>query len=202
MSTLPGGPADKAGLNHEALWGVVGMMKVLSGEVDAIRIEEQGTDGAEFYLEQNGNRQHWQAKRHVLSQKTWSLQLLKSAGVLDFFRQRVDAGESCVFASITDAPELRALAENAEQAPDWQEFEEKLFAQKIGNTTSKNFASISVTIQVQKYSLSCGRSELKEQGRRRLKLYCFRYLRHCSLGSRKPLSCFSEICILEAFIKS
>jgi hypothetical protein len=124
MSTLPGGPADKAGLSHE-LWGVVGMVKVLSGEAEAIRIEEPGTDGAEFYLERKGNREHWQAKRQVLSQKTWSLQLLKRESILDFFRQRVDAGESCVFASITDAPELRALAENAEQAPDWQEFEEK-----------------------------------------------------------------------------
>src|SRR6266436_7921202 len=105
MSTLPGGPADKAGLSHEALWGVFGILKVFSGEADAIRIEEPGTDGAEFYLEQNGKREHWQAKRQVLSQKTWSLQLLKSEGVLDFFRQRVDAGESCIFASITDAPE-------------------------------------------------------------------------------------------------
>jgi hypothetical protein len=125
MSTLPGGPADKAGLSHEALWGVFGILKVLLGGADAIRIEEPGTDGAEFYLEQNGKREHWQAKRQVLSQKTWTLQLLKSDGVLGFFRQRVDAGESCVFASITDAPELRGLTENAGQALDWPEFEKK-----------------------------------------------------------------------------
>jgi len=49
MSTLPGGPADKAGLKHEALWGVIGMISVLAGEAAAIRIEEPGTDGAEFF---------------------------------------------------------------------------------------------------------------------------------------------------------
>lgn len=125
MSTLPGGPADKAGLRHEALWGVAGMVDVLTGQADAIRIEEPGTDAAEFYLERGGGHEHWQAKRQVLSQKTWSLQLLKSEGILDFFRQRVEAGESCVFASISDAPELRALAENADEALDWPEFEEK-----------------------------------------------------------------------------
>jgi hypothetical protein len=125
MSTLPGGPADKAGLKHEALWGVVGMVSVLAGEAEAIRIEEPGTDGAEFYLEHLGRAEHWQAKRQVIGQKTWSLQLLKTEGVLGFFRQRVDAGESCVFASITDAPELRSLAENAAEATTWSEFEQK-----------------------------------------------------------------------------
>jgi hypothetical protein len=104
------------------------MITVLAGEADAIRIEEPGTDGAEFYLEHHGRTEHWQAKRQVIGQKTWSLQLLKSEGILDFFRQRLDAGESCVFASITDAPELRLLAENARDAINWSEFEQKFLA--------------------------------------------------------------------------
>jgi hypothetical protein len=125
MSTLPGGPADKAGNIHEALWGVFGMVAVLGEQADAIRIEEPGTDGAEFYLEKVGVHEHWQAKRQMLSQKTWTLQLLKSEGILTFFRHRVDAGESCVFASISDAPELRGLSENAREAQDWPEFASK-----------------------------------------------------------------------------
>jgi hypothetical protein len=128
MSTLSGGPADKAGNFHEALWGVVGMVSVLGEQADAIRIEEPGTDGAEFYLDKAGNHEHWQAKRQMLNQKTWSLQLLKNEGILDFFRKRADAGESCVFASISDAPELRGLAENAREAQDWNEFQKKFLA--------------------------------------------------------------------------
>lgn len=125
MSTLPGGPADKFGNIYETLWGVVGMVSVLGGQAETIRIEKPGTDGAEFYLQKGGVQEHWQAKRQVLNQKTWSLQLLKSEGVLTFFRERVDAGEKCVFASITDAPELRGLAENAGAAQDWDEFQSK-----------------------------------------------------------------------------
>lgn len=130
MSTLPGGPADKAGNLHEALWGVFGMVTVVSGQAEAIRIEEPGTDGAEFFLEKLSGHEHWQAKRQILSQSTWTLKLLAEKGVLGFFRQRVDAGESCVFASISDAPELRGLSENALDAADWAEFDSKFLLAK------------------------------------------------------------------------
>lgn len=106
------------------------MVSVLGGQADAIRIEEPGTDGAEFYLEKAAGHEHWQAKRQMLGQKTWSLQLLYKEGILGFFKQRVDAGESCVFASISDAPELRGLSENASEAKDWSEFESKFLAAK------------------------------------------------------------------------
>lgn len=123
MSTLPGGPADKAGLNHEALWGVLGMAQILTGEADCIRIEEPGTDGAEFYLERGGTREHWQAKRQILSQQIWTLRLLAREGVLGFFQERINAGEACVFASISDAPDLRCLAERAKEAHNLEEFQ-------------------------------------------------------------------------------
>jgi hypothetical protein len=130
MSTLPGGPADKAGLVHEALWGVHGMLEVLRGSADAIRIEEPRVDGAEFHLQRAAVREQWQAKRQVLGQKTWSLQLLKAEGVLDFFLGRLRAGEACVFASITDAPELAALANDARDAKDWEEFRDKFLSKQ------------------------------------------------------------------------
>ena len=98
------------------------MLQVLRGEADAICIEEPGVDGAEFFLQRGAAREYWQAKRQILSQENWSLQLLNSAGVLDFFLERLQAGESCVFASISDAPELRVLAENASNAKDSEVF--------------------------------------------------------------------------------
>ncbi len=106
------------------------MVSVLGGQANAIRIEEPGTDGAEFYLEKAAGHEHWQAKRQILDRKTWTLQLLFKEGILGFFKQRVDAGESCVFASISDAPELRGLSENASEAKDWPEFESKFLAAK------------------------------------------------------------------------
>lgn len=127
------------------------MVSVLGGQADAIRIEEPGTDGAEFYLEMAAGHEHWQAKRQMLGQKTWSLQLLFKEGILDFFKQRVDAGESCVFASISDAPELRGLSENASEAKDWQEFASKFLKAKDWN---KHFNDL------KKYLGDCAREDV------------------------------------------
>src|ERR1700735_5742034 len=122
MSTLRGGPADKAGGVHEALWGVHAMLMILHDQADSIRIEEPKKDGAEFYLQKGNIREHWQCKRHLLSQNNWTFQKLKTEGVLDFFLECTQRGETVVFASVTDAPELRALAENARDAAHFAEF--------------------------------------------------------------------------------
>lgn len=120
LSTHPGGAADKAGLVHEALWGVRAFVSVLNGEASAIRIESPGDGGAEFYLVRGGVREHWQAKRQVTGQVSWSLQRLEA--VLKFFYEKTRAGERCVFASVSDAPELRTLSQNARAAASFAEF--------------------------------------------------------------------------------
>ena len=114
LSTHSGGAADKAGFFHESLWGVRCMVDVLNGEASAIRIEKPGDDGGEFYLQRGSLREHWQAKRQVTGQETWSFKKLEQ--VLVFFFEKFRAGESCVFASVADAPELRMLTENAQAA--------------------------------------------------------------------------------------
>ena len=124
LSTHPGGAADKAGHVHEALWGVRALLFVLDGEASSIRIEKPGDDGAEFYLQRGDVREHWQAKRQVSGQDTWSFQRLKSEGVLAFFFEKFRAGECCVFASVSDAPELRMLTENAAASVSLAEFRE------------------------------------------------------------------------------
>ena len=90
------------------------MLDVLNGEAQSIRIETPGDDGAEFYLERGSVREHWQAKRQVTGQATWSFAKLND--VLEFFFHKFRAGERCVFASVSDAPELRMLTENAQAA--------------------------------------------------------------------------------------
>jgi hypothetical protein len=90
------------------------MVDVLNGEASAIRIEKPGDDGGEFYLQRGNLREHWQAKRQVTGQETWTFKKLEQ--VLVFFFEKFRAGESCVFASVADAPELRMLTENAQAA--------------------------------------------------------------------------------------
>ena len=112
LSTHAGGAANKAGLFYESLWGVRCMVDVLNGKAASIQIETPGDDGAEFCLQRGTVREHWQIKRQVTGQGTWSLQKLK--GVLGFFFEKFRIGESSVFASVSDAPELRMLTENAQ----------------------------------------------------------------------------------------
>jgi len=121
-SSLPGGPADKGGTNYEILWGLHAMLDLVQERAESIRIEPPGVDGAEFYILREGVREHWQTKRQVTGQENWSLQKLKSEGVLDFFLACAGAGERAFFASISDAPELRMLSTHAQNAKDFAEF--------------------------------------------------------------------------------
>ena len=128
LSTHPGGAADKAGLFHEALWGVDAFLAVLNGEASAIRIETPGDDGAEFHLVRGTLREHWQAKRQTTGQDAWSIRALKS--VLEFFFENFRAGDHCVFASVSGSPELKQLTENARAAQSFAEFQEHFLSKK------------------------------------------------------------------------
>jgi hypothetical protein len=103
-------------------------MDLLHETAERIRVEEPRVDGAEFWIERAAGREYWQAKRQLLSQKVWSLTVLAGEGVLSFFLGQLRAGHRCVFASITDAPELRTLAERARDAQGFEEFLVKFLA--------------------------------------------------------------------------
>ena len=141
LSTHSGGAADKAGLVHESLWGVRGLLFVLDGEAASIRIETPGDDGAEFYLQREEVREHWQAKRQITGQGTWSLPSLKS--VLEFFFSKFRLGERCVFASVSDAPDLRMLTENAAASASLDEFKTHF----LDEDRRKNFNKLSVQLE-------------------------------------------------------
>ena len=116
------------------------MVDVLNGDAESIRIETPGDDGAEFYLQRGNVREHWQAKRQVTGQGTWSFEKLK--GVLEFFFQKFRAGEACVFASVSDAPELRMLTENAQAAKKAGEGLDHFKAQFLDKKRAGQFADL------------------------------------------------------------
>lgn len=124
-SSLPGGPAGKGGTNYEILWGLLGLLDVVQDRAESIRIEPPGVNGAEFFLLRQGIKEHWQTKRQVTGQGNWSLQKLKTEGVLDFFLTCAESGENAIFASISNAPELRMLSTHARSAKDFDEFTAK-----------------------------------------------------------------------------
>jgi hypothetical protein len=63
MSSLSGGPAEKAGASYETLWGVHAMLDLSHETAERLRVEEPRVDGAEFWIERAAGRDYWQVQR-------------------------------------------------------------------------------------------------------------------------------------------
>lgn len=119
---LSGGAGAKIPNDYEDLWGAEGLLSVVLGEADNIRIEEPGVFDAEFYTEKDDKRLYWQAKIHE-ERGNWSLYSIKH--VLASFGKRIAEGHCVRFVSTTDAKDLRELARDCRSALDWQEFQQR-----------------------------------------------------------------------------
>jgi hypothetical protein len=133
--TLPGGPTDKLGNRYEGWWTVFCMVEVMQEKADSIRLEPPGIDGIEFWLHRNGRFEYHQVKRQNSKLGRWSLSALESKNpkieVLSAFWKYLNAPEvSCVFISSQDANELSILAERANGAASWQEFDQQFLKAK------------------------------------------------------------------------
>ncbi len=120
---LPGGPANKLGNRHETYWAVRQLLRVLTGEATQIRFEPPGKDKMEFVVTVDAVQQFHQARRSH-PEGAWTLARLDSGGLLEaMFQHLTDDGEAFVFASGSDAPKLRDLADAARDAESQEEFE-------------------------------------------------------------------------------
>ena len=120
--TLRGGPAAKFGNRFEKLWTLCELVRMLRGETDSLRVEVPRLDGAEFIVQSGAQKEFHQAKRHHPSGK-WSIATLTSAGVSKTIGELLcDTTHRFVFASGSDAPELRDLCEAAASAESLDEF--------------------------------------------------------------------------------
>lgn len=120
---LPGGPAAKLGIRYEKWWTLSEFVRMLQGAADSIRLEVPGNDKAEFVVTTGLRRCFHQAKRSHPSGK-WSLDKLRSEGVLQAIEKELDDAADCfVFASSCQAPELSELSHAAHGAESVEEFE-------------------------------------------------------------------------------
>ncbi len=128
--TLPGGPADKLGNRYEEWWTVSELVRMLRGETESIRIEDPGVEKAEFVVTLASHRELHQVKRRHRSGK-WSLADLeaKEVGLLPAMgRQLAGNGDRFVFASSSDAAQLRELCDVASGAESIEEFEREFLS--------------------------------------------------------------------------
>lgn len=125
--TLPGGPAEKHGHHYEDLWTMWQFVRMLYGQVGAIRIEDPVLPKTEFWVRAGAHRELHQVKRQHAKGK-WSIfglgeSLVRAIG--DHLRQK---HSRFVFASGSDAPQLRALTEAARDAESQTEFRTSFLA--------------------------------------------------------------------------
>ena len=93
MSPRPGGEADKIGNLYEGAWTTGQLLRVLSGQVDWVRVEPLGDlgRGVEFLLQRrDGGIEAHQVKRQHGNANEWSIAALKRLGVFVAARQHVD----------------------------------------------------------------------------------------------------------------
>lgn len=119
MTSLPGGPADKAGNRYETLWGAGALLEIIEGKARDIRIEVPGEDSSEFRLTRTDRIERWQTKR-ISSTANWTILSCQSwiCDALNESDQRIHH----VFASMSQFPELRDLANHARNAASYEEF--------------------------------------------------------------------------------
>ena len=119
--TLPGGPAEKHGHHYEDLWTMWQFVRMLHGHVEAIRIEDPALSKTEFWVRSGAHRELHQVKRQHPNGK-WSIHGLGESLVRAIGDHLREKDNRFVFASGSDAPQLRALSEGANDAESEREF--------------------------------------------------------------------------------
>ena len=134
---LPGGPSEKFGNRYEVWWTVSQLLRIIDGQAESIRIEEPTADKTEFVITANSRQELHQVKRSYTTGK-WSLTTLgneKNKVLQAIFAQLLENPSSqFIFASGSDAPELRELTERARDAINQEEF----IAEFAGGISRKN----------------------------------------------------------------
>lgn len=119
--TLPGGAAAKYGHEYERQWTLWQLVRILQGRANAIRLEAPGLPETEFWVDAGGRRELHQAKRQHPRGK-WTLSGLGESLLRAIGHHLRRNDNRFVFASGSDAPELRSLCEAARDAESVEEF--------------------------------------------------------------------------------
>jgi hypothetical protein len=128
---LPGGASEKAGNSYERRWTVLKVIELLERRNGSIRIEVPGDVGlgAEFRLTV-GTTSEWHQVKRQRAEGNWSINALRTSGVLGPWWPKLTTGDTCCFVSGVGAPELMELAERSRSAECWSEFDTAFLSAK------------------------------------------------------------------------
>lgn len=150
MSILTGGRADKSGNDYEDWWMVRQLVRLIEGEIETICIEDPTVEKAECLITSKRGGELHQNKRSQ-SSGSWTLSKLGQNGekILEaVFRQLSGNGRTFHFVSGSDAPQLKALSEQARLVSTVAEFEELVLSvethEKAFQTLSEEWGSPSL----------------------------------------------------------
>ena len=93
MSFEMGGLADKLGNRYEGRWVAKKLLDLLDEKIRSVTIEAIGDDekGVDLWIEENnGVRRAQQCKARNKSKESWSINDLKSKGVLNHLKDQLD----------------------------------------------------------------------------------------------------------------
>jgi hypothetical protein len=124
-----GGIADKLGNGYESKWIVKHLLMLVTGKSDWLKFEGLDTEysGFEFACKIN-NRTEWHQTKNNCPTGNWSINLLKSKGVLKAFANRLgtDPKAHCFFVSQDNAKDFRTLSEKSRITNDLPQLEVNL----------------------------------------------------------------------------
>lgn len=124
MSYETGGRADKLGNRYEGRWLAIQLLRLLEEEIRYIVVEPIGDDerGVEFFIELKSNvRQFHQCKARNASEENWSVNNLKTRGVIQNILYQLDRQKSnfeFVFVSGVPVTSLGDICDSARTSPD------------------------------------------------------------------------------------
>ena len=132
---LKGGIADKLGNRYEAKWLVRQIFRVLYAEYAWLKFEglETKYEGFEFALgDENGTE--WHQTKITAPRGNWTVNALKSEGVLSAFKSRLASSQfdTCYFVSEEPAKDAKVLCQKARAASNVSEFEDVLSKDQAG----------------------------------------------------------------------
>lgn len=107
MGFEPGGRADKFGNRHESRWVVKQLLRLLNEEINSVVIESIGDDekGVDLWVKlKNGTRQAQQCKARNKSKELWSINDLKTKGILNHLQFQLDRDPGTEFVFVSGIP--------------------------------------------------------------------------------------------------